>query len=178
MAAVGRAIYRQFSRRADRASAEPGACRFGPLSVCPHCGTRLGGSTWCRWSASCSCAAAADIAGHRSGCFTRLVELAAIAVALWAVLADPDPGRVWVDCGLGWTLLTLAWIDWTDFLLPDVLTLPLLLAGLASTLDLRSGRTDRSLPRRYLGLFVVPQAWLPPIAGCAAGMGWAAAMPS
>jgi len=63
-----------------------------------------------------------------------MVELAAVAVALWATLADPDPGRVWIDCVLGWTLLTLAWIDCTDFLLPDVLTLPLLLAGLTLTL--------------------------------------------
>jgi leader peptidase (prepilin peptidase) / N-methyltransferase len=68
------------------------------------------------------------------GLFSLAVELAAVAAALWAVLADPDTGRVWVDCGLGWTLLTLAWIDWTDFLLPDVLTLPLVLAGLALTL--------------------------------------------
>jgi leader peptidase (prepilin peptidase)/N-methyltransferase len=62
------------------------------------------------------------------------VELAAVGVAIVATLADPDPVRVWVACGLGWTLLALAWIDWTDFLLPDVLTLPLLLAGLVLTL--------------------------------------------
>ena len=68
------------------------------------------------------------------GRFHPAIELAATAVALWAVLADPEPERVWADCGLGWTLLTLAWIDWTDLLLPDVLTLPLLLAGLALTL--------------------------------------------
>lgn len=36
-----------------------------------------------------------------------------------------------MGCGLGWTLLALAWIDWRDMLLPDVLTLPLLLTGLA-----------------------------------------------
>jgi leader peptidase (prepilin peptidase)/N-methyltransferase len=63
------------------------------------------------------------------------VELAAVAVALWAALVDQDAVRIWVDCGLGWTLLSLAWIDWTVFLLPDALTLPLLLAGLLVTLE-------------------------------------------
>ncbi len=57
-----------------------------------------------------------------------------MAVAVWVTQVDPSPVRVWVDCGLGWILLTLAWIDWTDLLLPDVLTLPLLLAGLMLTL--------------------------------------------
>ena len=80
------------------------------------------------------------------GLFYPAVELAATAVALWAVLVDPDTVRVWVDCGLGWTLLALAWIDITDFLLPDVLTLPLVLAGLASTLTFDSNAlTDHCL---------------------------------
>ena len=66
--------------------------------------------------------------------FHPAVEMAAVAVALWAVLASRDPALIWADCALGWTLLCLAWIDWTAFLLPDVLTLPLLLAGLIVTL--------------------------------------------
>ncbi|HET6306483.1 MAG TPA: A24 family peptidase [Rhodopila sp.] len=61
------------------------------------------------------------------------IELAALAVALWAWTVDGDPASLWIDCGLGWTLLALAWIDWRHFRLPDVLTLPLLLAGLAAT---------------------------------------------
>jgi leader peptidase (prepilin peptidase)/N-methyltransferase len=71
--------------------------------------------------------------GQPIGWFHPLVEVAAAAVALWAVLADADRTRIWIDCSLGWTLLTLSWIDWTSFLLPDVLTLPLLLAGLTVT---------------------------------------------
>ncbi len=59
------------------------------------------------------------------------IELAALAVAAWASLADP--GRVWADCVLGWALLTLAWIDVNSFRLPDILTLPLLAAGLLLT---------------------------------------------
>jgi leader peptidase (prepilin peptidase)/N-methyltransferase len=66
--------------------------------------------------------------------FHPMVEIAALAVAVWAVLADPDPARLWADCGLGWTLLTLSWIDMGWMRLPDVLTLPLLLAGLLVTL--------------------------------------------
>lgn len=60
------------------------------------------------------------------------VELAAIGVAAWAALAEPDPARLWLTCLLGWTLLALAWIDWEHFRLPDALTLPLVLAGLGA----------------------------------------------
>ncbi len=67
--------------------------------------------------------------------FTHLaVELACLVVAAWAVLAETDTLLVWLDCVLGWTLLTLAWIDWEHMLLPDALTLPLILAGLGATL--------------------------------------------
>jgi leader peptidase (prepilin peptidase)/N-methyltransferase len=60
------------------------------------------------------------------------IELAAMAVAGWAALTVEGP-ELWLGCILGWTLLALAWIDWLHFRLPDVLTLPLLLAGLAAT---------------------------------------------
>jgi leader peptidase (prepilin peptidase)/N-methyltransferase len=62
------------------------------------------------------------------------IELAAVAIAAWAASVDADPAWLWADCTLGWTLLALGWIDWTHLRLPDVLTLPLLLAGLAATL--------------------------------------------
>ncbi len=62
------------------------------------------------------------------------IELAAGAVAAWAVwTAGDDTLRAWLGCGLGWTLLALAWIDLEWLILPDVLTLPLLLCGLAAT---------------------------------------------
>jgi leader peptidase (prepilin peptidase) / N-methyltransferase len=59
------------------------------------------------------------------------IELAALALALWVVALTDGPARVWASCVLGWTLLTLSWIDWTSYRLPDGLTLPLLLCGLA-----------------------------------------------
>lgn len=71
---------------------------------------------------------------ERIGAFHPAVELAAAAVALWAALAAPDPATLWADCALGWTLLTLAWIDGGHMRLPDALTLPLVPAGLLATL--------------------------------------------
>jgi len=65
--------------------------------------------------------------------FHIMIELAAIAVALWAMLGPDSADVLWADCALGWTLLALAWIDWQHMRLPDALTLPLLLAGLAAT---------------------------------------------
>jgi leader peptidase (prepilin peptidase)/N-methyltransferase len=67
--------------------------------------------------------------------FTHLaVELACLGIAAWVVLTEPDPLLVWPSCVLGWTLLTLAWIDWEHMVLPDALTLPLIVAGLLATL--------------------------------------------
>ena len=68
------------------------------------------------------------------GAFHVWIELAATGVAAWAVAAaGDDPQLAWLSCGLGWTLLALAWIDLDCLILPDVLTLPLLLGGLAAT---------------------------------------------
>ncbi len=72
---------------------------------CRHCGAAIGG-------------------------FPLAVELAAVLVALWALAVLPG----WLalaGAGLGWTLLALAWIDARALLLPDALTLPLAVAGLA-----------------------------------------------
>lgn len=56
--------------------------------------------------------------------------LAAVAVALWAVAVAPG-WYGWAGALLGWTLLALASIDLREMILPDALTLPLLVAGLA-----------------------------------------------
>jgi leader peptidase (prepilin peptidase)/N-methyltransferase len=61
------------------------------------------------------------------------VELAAFGVALWAACVLPDAGAIWLGCLLGWTLLAAGWIDWEHMILPDMLTLPLVVAGLAAT---------------------------------------------
>lgn len=69
--------------------------------------------------------------GIALGWFYPAIEVAALAVALIALAAGH--GRlVWLDCAFGWWLLTLAWIDARCWILPDALTLPLVVAGLAA----------------------------------------------
>jgi leader peptidase (prepilin peptidase) / N-methyltransferase len=115
-------------------------------SACAQCGMRLGALDLVPLVSFAVFRGRCRYCRAPIGLFYLAVELAAAAVALWVVLVDSSTDRIWVDCGLGWTLLALAWIDWTDFLLPDVLTLPLVLAGLASTLTFDSGAlTDHCL---------------------------------
>jgi leader peptidase (prepilin peptidase) / N-methyltransferase len=66
------------------------------------------------------------------GWFYPAVELAASAVAVVSVLIDAGQ-RAWLDGVLGWWLLALGWIDLRTWLLPDALTLPLIVAGLAAS---------------------------------------------
>jgi leader peptidase (prepilin peptidase)/N-methyltransferase len=103
-------------------------------SACPQCGARLGVRDLVPVVSFLVLRGRCRHCGGRIGWFHPGVELAALAVAGWACWAETDPVWIWIACGLGWTLLALAWIDWTSFLLPDVLTLPLLLAGLAVTI--------------------------------------------
>jgi leader peptidase (prepilin peptidase)/N-methyltransferase len=67
------------------------------------------------------------------GRFHLLIELAALLVALVALTAGGGGAALWVNAGLGWILLLAAWIDAETMRLPDILTLPLVLAGLAVT---------------------------------------------
>jgi leader peptidase (prepilin peptidase)/N-methyltransferase len=68
--------------------------------------------------------------GAAQGVVHPLTELAALGLALWAWSAT-EGWLMWASCGLGWTLLTLALIDFEHQILPDALTLPLVVAGLA-----------------------------------------------
>lgn len=67
--------------------------------------------------------------GQKLGLFYPGIEIIALVIALISLLCDDFP-RVWLDCLLGWWLLALAWIDLRNWLLPDSLTLPLLVLGL------------------------------------------------
>jgi leader peptidase (prepilin peptidase)/N-methyltransferase len=67
--------------------------------------------------------------GHTLGWFYPGIELAAFAVALTTILVDGAQGAA-LTCLLGWWLLTLGWIDLRYWLLPDALTLPLVIVGL------------------------------------------------
>jgi leader peptidase (prepilin peptidase)/N-methyltransferase len=70
--------------------------------------------------------------GAALGLFYPGIELAALAVPLWAMTEAAD-AALFASCLLGWGLLALAWIDRRDYLLPDALTLPLLALGLGAT---------------------------------------------
>lgn len=74
------------------------------------------------------------------------VELAALLIPASAALAGLAGPALWLACGLGWTLLALAWIDCSTMLLPDVLTLPLIPAGLLAAWWLDpAGLTDHAI---------------------------------
>jgi leader peptidase (prepilin peptidase)/N-methyltransferase len=99
-------------------------------SCCDTCGTQLRPRdlvpifSWLAAKGRCR------YCGHPLGWFYPGVELATFAVALVAVFADGGLA-MWLDTLLGWWLLTLGWIDFRSWLLPDVLTLPLVISGLA-----------------------------------------------
>jgi leader peptidase (prepilin peptidase)/N-methyltransferase len=74
------------------------------------------------------------------------VELAALVVPVSVLLAGADGALLAAGCVLGWTLLASAWIDVLTMRLPDMLTLPLVLAGLGEALWLDpDALTDRAL---------------------------------
>lgn len=103
-----------------RSACESCGCTLGPLELVPI-------ASWLAQGGKCrSC-------GAPVAWFHIAIELAALGVVVSALLAGSDPSRLWASCLLGWTLLALAWIDCEHMLLPDALTLPLVLAGLAAT---------------------------------------------
>jgi leader peptidase (prepilin peptidase)/N-methyltransferase len=76
--------------------------------------------------------------GGAIGVFPLAMELAAVAVVAWAALLTSG-SILLASCIFGWTLLLLAAIDWRAQLLPDVVTLPLMLAGLLASFLLPLG---------------------------------------
>jgi leader peptidase (prepilin peptidase)/N-methyltransferase len=101
-------------------------------SVCDGCGRPLGVRDLVPIVSFLVQRGRARCCGARLPPFYPMIEIAALVVAVWASLVV-DGWLLWVTCGLGWTLLVLAWIDLRHFWLPDVLTLPLIPAGLAIT---------------------------------------------
>jgi leader peptidase (prepilin peptidase)/N-methyltransferase len=101
-------------------------------SACDHCGHTLGLRDLIPLMSYAATRGRCRYCGAAIGRFNLDVELAALAVAAWVVTVVPV-GQIWPACLLGWTLLALAWTDLRTMILPDVLTLPLLLAGLIVT---------------------------------------------
>jgi leader peptidase (prepilin peptidase) / N-methyltransferase len=95
------------------------------------------------------------------GWFYPGVELAVVAIALASVLIDHGSGA-WLDCLFGWWLLALGWIDLRCWLLPDALTLPLIIAGLAAAFLFNPDQlTDRALGAAlgYLSLIAIARLY-------------------
>lgn len=107
-----------------------GESPLGGRSSCRTCKTKLGVTdlipvvSWLFLRGRCR------HCGGQVGWTYPVVEVMALGVAAWSALVL-DGWLVWVSCGLGWTLLVLAAIDARTYRLPDVLTLPLVLGGLA-----------------------------------------------
>jgi leader peptidase (prepilin peptidase)/N-methyltransferase len=83
--------------------------------------------------------------GAPIGRFHPAMELGAIAVPVWGVTVYQG-ASLGATCLLGWMLLALTVCDAQTLLLPDALTLPLLLLGLGATYELEPhALTDHAL---------------------------------
>ena len=115
-------------------------------STCDRCGKALAARdlvpllSWLARRGRCGCGKI------RLGAFYPGIELAALAVAASAALVLSG-WLLWASLALGWTLLALAAIDLRHHLLPDLLTLPLIPAGLAVVWLVDAGR----LPDHAIG---------------------------
>ena len=133
---------------------------FTGRSHCPHCEATLAARDLVPLASWLAARGRCRHCGARLGWFYPAVELAALGIAAVSVAVDRGV-YAWVDAALGWWLLALAWIDWRHLILPDVLTLPLIVAGLA----VAGALTPEDLPDPllgavcgYLGLWLV--AWV------------------
>jgi leader peptidase (prepilin peptidase)/N-methyltransferase len=100
-------------------------------SRCEFCGAALGVRDLLPFYSWLAAGGRCRFCGHPLGWFYPAIELSAFAVVLAALAADGGE-KIWLDCLFGWWLLALGWIDIRRWLLPDALTLPLIIAGLAA----------------------------------------------
>lgn len=129
-------------------------------SACESCGHPLGAldlvplASWLATRGRCR------YCGAAIGRFYPAIELGATAIALWAA-SIADGGLLWATCILGWALLTLALIDLRAGILPDILTLPLLVLGLGVTYLSDASRLADSAIGAVAGfLFFASIRWL------------------
>ncbi len=112
-------------------------------SACPSCGHPLGVPDLVPIASFLALRGRCRFCRGPIAPFHLWVEMSALSVALWAATAQQG-AFLWAGCALGWTLLTLAWIDAVCLRLPDVLSLPLILGGLAEAAllepDMLTGR--------------------------------------
>ncbi len=144
-----------------------------PASRCPSCGHRI------RWYENIPLVSWLALRGRCSACsvsiskrypFVELLTSALFAAVAWRIGAQPV-ALLW--CAFVATLLTLSAIDWDTTVLPDVLTLPLLWAGLVAaaagwTLPLQTALIGAAVG--YLSLWSV--YWLFKLTTGKEGMGY------
>jgi leader peptidase (prepilin peptidase)/N-methyltransferase len=102
-------------------------------SHCDTCGATLGAAELVPVLSFAALRGRCRHCGAAIGWFALAVELAAFCVGALALVADGAVAAAWIDAALGWALLLAAWIDAETLILPDLVTLPLVLAGLAVT---------------------------------------------
>jgi leader peptidase (prepilin peptidase)/N-methyltransferase len=98
-------------------------------SVCDACGRRLAVLDLIPLVSFLALRGKCRTCGQPIDWLLPAIELAAVAVPLWAMLPEDAP-PLWPSALLGWALLVLAAIDMRHFILPDVITLPLIPLGL------------------------------------------------
>ncbi len=101
-------------------------------SRCNHCRRTLSALDMFPWVSFAVLRGRCRMCGAPIGWSAPAVELGATAIAVWAASVVQDV-TIWISCSLGWVLLACGWIDLHTMLLPDVLTLPLLIGGLGTT---------------------------------------------
>ena len=128
-------------------------------SRCEHCGVRLAARdlvpllSWLIARGRCR------RCGHALGWFYPGIETAAVALAVVSLAIDSGLAA-WIDWLLGCWLLVLGWIDLRRWLLPDALTLPLILVGLAAAAWLAPGELlDRAAGAAGGYLILQATAW-------------------
>ena len=130
-------------------------------SRCEHCGAVLRARDLVPLYSWLAARGRCRYCGHSLAGFYPGIELAAFAIA-FAALAFDGGMEAWLDCVFGWWLLALGWIDIRRWLLPDVLTLPLVVTGLAVAVAFDPEQlTERALGAAlgYLGLRAVALAY-------------------
>lgn len=101
-------------------------------SRCPRCGHALGPAELVPLASYLWQRGACRHCGGTIDALYPLMEVGAVAVALWAA-ALTRGGDLLASCALGWLLLALAVADWRTYLLPNPLVLAVALAGLAAS---------------------------------------------
>jgi leader peptidase (prepilin peptidase)/N-methyltransferase len=113
-------------------------------SRCDHCGHDLSARDLVPLLSYAALAGKCRHCGGRIAPRHLLIEVAAAAIGVLALLLHPG-AEGWAGALFGWGLLALAILDAEHFWLPDALTLPLGLAGFLAGLWLAPPLTDRAI---------------------------------